>query len=44
MIDSLKWDKRFIKKLYKIYEEMFESFRMTSGSVDDWKVLVYFDN
>lgn len=44
MIDSLKWDRRFIKKLYKIYEEMFESLRMTTGSVDDWKVLVYFDN
>lgn len=44
MIDSLKWDKRFIKKLYKVYDEMFDSIRMTSGSVDDWKVLVYFDN
>ena len=44
MIESLKWDRRFIKKLYKIYEEIFDSLRMTTGSVDEWKVLVYFDN
>lgn len=43
-IDSLKLARRFIKNLYRIYDEMFESLQMTSRSVDDWKVLVCFDN
>lgn len=43
-IDNLKWDRRFIKKLYQIYDEMFDSIRMKSGSIDEWKVLVCFDN
>lgn len=43
-IEQLKWNKRFIKKLYQIYDETFESLRMTSGSIDEWKVLICFDN